>query len=283
MGDGNEPNLTRRRIAAERAAARKAAERGRRSRQYWIVGGAAILLVVVGVLAAAAFNNANDNDDDDPTPTPFPANPNDPLQPILARYESGECPQPVDPQEWRAAQAALTTPESQASAEAQVAAWDAVCGLGQAVLPMGRNHIAEGEEHEPYNSTPPTSGPHYSNWDTWGVHSDPIPNEVQIHNLEHGGVLLQYNCECPEVIALLRRFADPETGYPNKVIAAPYPDMESEIAFTAWGRIWTMSAAEVTAERIRAFLAAYLNRGPEDIPTETQALAAWRESDAPKP
>ena len=95
--------------------------------------------------------------------------------------------------------------------------------------------------------------------------------------------MLQYNCDCPEAIALLERFADPDTGYPTKVIAAPYPEMEAEIAFTAWGRIWTMTAAELTPDRIRAFLTAYLNRGPEDIPSETQVLQAWLESDDPKP
>ena len=52
----------------------------------------------------------------------------------------------------------------------------------------------------PYNSEPPTSGPHLPYIAPWGIHTRPIPNELQVHNLEDGGVMVQYNCECPELV-----------------------------------------------------------------------------------
>src|SRR4029453_18543264 len=55
-----------------------------------------------------------------------------------------------------------------------------------------------------YNSDPPTSGPHLPYIAPWGVHTRPIDRELQVHNLEDGGVVVQYNCECPEIVAKLK-------------------------------------------------------------------------------
>ncbi|MDQ2682405.1 MAG: DUF3105 domain-containing protein [Chloroflexota bacterium] len=150
-----------------------------------------------------------------------------------------------------------------------------------ALMPL---HVKRGEPHSPYNSTPPTSGPHYGDEiAAWGVHDQPIEDEVQVHNLEHGGVLLQYGCTCPEVRALLERFAAPETGYPTKVIAAPNPNLETDVALTAWHYIWTMPASEVTEEGVRSFIEAHIDQGFEHVAAETAKLDLWRESTAPTP
>jgi hypothetical protein len=283
MSEAKGPQPARRQLAAERAAARKAAAGRQKTRRYWLVGGIAAALVVVAVVLGAALLGGDDDGGGESVVPPTPVNPNDPVAPVLAGYAAGDCPQPAERSDLIETQIEATTPDTQADASAQLAAWDADCGLGEAMPDQGRGHIDEGEPHEPYNSTPPTSGPHYGFTVPWGVSSEPIPPEVQVHNLEHGGVLLQYNCDCPEAITLLQRFADPETGYPTKVIVAPYPDMPTEIALSAWGRIWTMSAAELTVDRVRAFLDGYVDRGPELIPSETDQLEAWRESDDPKP
>jgi hypothetical protein len=152
---------------------------------------------------------------------------------------------------------------------------------GRAVPLLDPIHVEPGEPHEPYNSTPPTSGPHWATTAAWGVYDEPVPDEVQVHNLEHGGVILQYSCDCPEAIDILEQFASPAVGYPVLVITAPYPDMEADVALTAWGRILELSAEEVTADVVREFVEAFIDQGPERIHTEE--LEAWRESDAPKP
>ena len=43
-----------------------------------------------------------------------------------------------------------------------------------------------------YDSFPPTSGPHYPQWVTWGAYGKPLPEIAAVHNLEHGGVIVQY-------------------------------------------------------------------------------------------
>ena len=81
---------------------------------------------------------------------------------------------------------------------------------GQKFSSQGNLHVQTvNDSHEPYNSTPPTSGPHLPYIAPWGVHTKPIANELQVHNLEDGGVVVQYNCECPELVekarAIVRR------------------------------------------------------------------------------
>jgi hypothetical protein len=118
---------------------------------------------------------------------------------------------------------------------------------------QGNRHLqSESEPHEPYNSDPPTSGPHLPYLAPWGIHTRPIPRELQVHNLEDGGVLVQYNCECPEVVEQLRKIVQ---SYDRYVILAPYPGMKSRIALTAWTRMDTME--EVDERRIRRFIEAY--------------------------
>jgi len=57
---------------------------------------------------------------------------------------------------------------------------------------QGQAHIAVGAAHDPYNSNPPTSGPHYAEPADWGVYDRELPDEQLIHNLEHGHVWLSY-------------------------------------------------------------------------------------------
>jgi hypothetical protein len=118
---------------------------------------------------------------------------------------------------------------------------------------QGNLHIAaESSPHETYNSDPPTSGPHLPYIAPWGIHTRPISRELQVHNLEDGGVMVQYNCDCPEVVTRLR---DIVNRYERFVILAPYPGMKSRIALTAWTRIETMD--QVDDARVRRFVDAY--------------------------
>lgn len=124
---------------------------------------------------------------------------------------------------------------------------------GVKMADQGNLHIQSiSVPHEPYNSDPPSSGPHLPYIAPWGVHTRPISRELQVHNLEDGGVLVQYNCDCHELVAKLR---DIVQTYDKYVILAPYPEMKSTIALTAWTRIETLS--EFDDKRIRRFIEAY--------------------------
>ena len=124
---------------------------------------------------------------------------------------------------------------------------------GQKLPSQGNLHVQSVKEpHEPYNSTPPTSGPHLPYIAPWGVHTKPIENELQVHNLEDGGVMVQYNCDCPE---LVQKLAEIVRRYDRFVILAPYPTMKSRIALTAWTRLERLE--EFDDKRIRRFIDAY--------------------------
>ena len=118
---------------------------------------------------------------------------------------------------------------------------------------QGNLHIAtESSPHDAYNSDPPTSGPHLPYIAPWGLHTRPIPRELQVHNLEDGGVMVQYSCDCPDVAARLRSIV---STYDRYVILAPYPEMKSRIALSAWTRIETMD--QVDDARVKRFIDAY--------------------------
>lgn len=126
---------------------------------------------------------------------------------------------------------------------------------GQFVKSLGNEHLqTEDQKHVPYNSVPPTSGPHLPVIARWGVHPEPISNELQVHNLEEGGVLVQYNCPqgCPDLLSKLRAIV---LRYDTQVILAPYPGMDSRIALTAWSRIDRFD--EFDEKRIVRFIQAY--------------------------
>jgi hypothetical protein len=130
----------------------------------------------------------------------------------------------------------------------------AKAGPGIAVSGLGNAHVDNPlAEHAAYNSNPPTSGPHTPYLAEWGVHRIPIPPETQVHNLEDGGVLLQYSCPtpCPELIDKLEELS---TNY-ERVAVAPYPLMDRRIALTAWERIDLLD--EFDEKRIVAFVEAY--------------------------
>ena len=132
---------------------------------------------------------------------------------------------------------------------------------GEYVASLGNAHIVTADmPHQPYNSDPPTSGPHLPYIAPWGVHTRPVPLELQVHNLEDGGVVVQYNCECSDLVEKLRKIVE---KYDRQVILAPYPTMKSKIALTAWTRIDTLD--DFDEKRITRFIEAY--RGIDHHPT----------------
>jgi hypothetical protein len=124
---------------------------------------------------------------------------------------------------------------------------------GEKLPDLGNLHIQSASDpHAPYNSEPPTSGPHLPYIAPWGVHTRPIVNELQVHNLEDGGVMVQYNCTCPELVDKLRAIV---SRYDKFVVLAPYPTMKSRIALTAWTRLDRLE--EFDEKRIVRFIDAY--------------------------
>jgi hypothetical protein len=79
-------------------------------------------------------------------------------------------------------------------------------------VPVGQMVPTEGAAHMPqdapltYQTRPPTSGMHYPSWiQTYGMFDPAPPTGNWVHNLEHGTVVILYNCpdSCPDVVQQL--------------------------------------------------------------------------------
>lgn len=124
---------------------------------------------------------------------------------------------------------------------------------GEKITDLGNEHIESiSSEHIPYNTIPPTSGPH-TGLAPWGISNSQIPDENQVHNLEDGGVGIQYYCPdgCDELIVKLGEITEDF----EHVFMGPYTDLDNTIALTAWGRIDKFN--DYDEERIRSFIKSY--------------------------
>src|SRR5262249_21967706 len=86
-----------------------------------------------------------------------------------------------------------------------------------------------------YNSSPPSSGPAGPQWLRPGVYPQPQPRCNWIHNLEHGYVVLLYNCPtgCPDIVdkltAVIPNVVDPDCS-PRRVLLTPDPLLDVKVA-----------------------------------------------------
>jgi len=177
---------------------------------------------------------------------------------------------------WRGAHAgapaAATTGSPSATATASLPPFP-----GASFPSQGHAHLDPGAKDDfVYNSNPPTSGPHKEIFSDQFVSPNPLPVYVQVHLLEHGNVLLQYSCTCPDVAASLSSIAfgfDAPLIAPNElqpsvqevqqgeeagkaVIVAPYPKMKARVALTAWTHLATLQSADKS--KIDSFINLYL-------------------------
>ncbi|MBI4235845.1 MAG: DUF3105 domain-containing protein [Chloroflexi bacterium] len=135
---------------------------------------------------------------------------------------------------------------------------------GVALADLGNQHInALGDPHPPYNTSPPTSGHHIGTLAPRGIHPEQIPDELQVHNLEDGFVLVQYDCPegCLEMVRQLEEAVRQGLGDNRSLILAPYKGIRTpkgvpaRIALTAWTR---MDAFDIfDRERVVRFIEAY--------------------------
>lgn len=138
------------------------------------------------------------------------------------------------------------------------------------------------EQKVSYNSFPPSNGPMTSEMIVWGAYDEPLLGQKQLlHNLEHGGVAIQYGAGVDrETVARLEEFY---LESPNGLILAPLPALGKRIALTAWnadpaepvpagagpGSGIVASCSGFDEDAFRAFLGAHRYRGPERMGKET--------------
>lgn len=116
-----------------------------------------------------------------------------------------------------------------------------------------------------YPDPPPTSGDHDPCWATWGVHTDAVPDERWVHNLEHGGVVYLYNCPdgCDAEVQQLTDLAD---AMGIQVLVTPYDALPTRFAAVAWEWRYVTDCFDVDA--MEAFYHEHVDHGPESLPTD---------------
>jgi hypothetical protein len=129
-----------------------------------------------------------------------------------------------------------------------------------------------------YGTKPPSSGDHYPDWAAYKTYTTPVPEGFYVHNLEHGSIVLTYNCGsdaggCAADVAAAQAMldalpADPECpaqGSPvrRRSLMTPDPKLDVPFAASAWG--WTLRAKCFDATAFQAFALAHYNQGREDI------------------
>ena len=89
------------------------------------------------------------------------------------------------------------------------------------------SHVQELPDDYEYNSTPATSGLHNPTTAIWNLYDQPVPQINYVHNLEHGGLVIQYGSNVPDAdVAALGDWYQQDT---RGVIVAPLAaEMEEE-------------------------------------------------------
>ena len=122
--------------------------------------------------------------------------------------------------------------------------------LGTKEKDNGNAHVPAGTPVT-YPSLPPTSGSH---WPVpaapapWGIKDSQLPNEVTVHNLEHGGIVIVYSPTIsPADLTTLKdsvRSIMNTTKY-KKIVLEPYKELTGGvIALTAWDWILKLPAPD---------------------------------------
>jgi hypothetical protein len=83
-----------------------------------------------------------------------------------------------------------------------------------------------------YNSFPPTSGTHFYLPAKWNIYTFAIPQIALVHNLEHGGVVVQYGNKVPR--STVRQITSWYLRNSNGLVVAPLRALGRNIALTAW-------------------------------------------------
>ena len=137
-----------------------------------------------------------------------------------------------------------------------------VDGVGVQVPIISSNHILDGAQAS-YISQPATSGEHWRAPARCGFYEEQLPDELVVHNLEHGNIVVSYNLLLESDVSDLRDALN-SIGL-NRVwgVARSYDQIPpGEIALTAWGVMDTFPG--IDRDRISKFFETYAGGlGPE--------------------
>lgn len=125
-----------------------------------------------------------------------------------------------------------------------------------------------------WNTFPPSNGPHYPSPAVWDFYTEPVPLMQAVHNLEHGGIAIEWGSKVPKAeVDKIARFYNES---PNAMLAFPLAKLGNKIALVAWtqkpsevrgqGRVAECTRFDHAA--FKAFRDAFRGKGPERFPVD---------------
>jgi hypothetical protein len=138
----------------------------------------------------------------------------------------------------------------------------------------GLRHVTSLPKGFKYNTEPPTSGLHNPVWIVWGIYDTPVDRLREVHNLEHGGIVIHYGPRVSD--SDVSRLGDFYRSDPNGIVIAPLPSLGNRISAAAWsfdlGRLSERGyegeghlalLPRYDEDVLRAFVDEYRGKGPE--------------------
>lgn len=128
-----------------------------------------------------------------------------------------------------------------------------------------------------WNTSPPTNGPHYETPAIFGAYTDPLQPAQVVHNLEHGGIFIQYGRDVPP--ATVRQLQEFYARHKNGTLLAPLRSLGNKIALGAWVSKSASKPDDAVAHVAKctrfddgafgAFFDNYQFKGPERFPASS--------------
>lgn len=155
-------------------------------------------------------------------------------------------------------------------------------GVVQQMPDEGRTHVAEGSAIN-YKNNPPSSGPHYPSPQNWGIYDKAVPAGYFVHNLEHGGVVVLYDCPngCAATVDVLKKAFDtfPKDKFNEvKLVGTSYHGLPggAHVALLAWD-FQELLPGDLSMDQLQQFYQAHADKpcpdngpfiacSPENIP-----------------
>ncbi len=125
-----------------------------------------------------------------------------------------------------------------------------------------------------YPSVPPASGPHFGVWADFLTYADEVPWGFLVHSLEHGAIVLGYDCPdgCPEVLDAFSNVIDAHGPDPlcaehpstdARFIVAPMSGLEAPVVALAWEQVYTATCVDEPS--LGEFVETHYGNAPEDL------------------
>jgi len=137
----------------------------------------------------------------------------------------------------------------------------------EAIQDEGWTHVSS-EEELVYQHNPPASGPHFTTWASYEVHTDVVNRGNWVHNLEHGGIVLLVGPDATdkERQKILDGYDsitdDPNCGH-RRTVVTDDPKLDSHVAAIAADIL--IEGDSIEADVVKAFAEECRDRAREDI------------------